>query len=494
MKKRSFNIRHLSAALATTLLLAACTNDEWEKHYNAGDLTLADMTLTEYIRQEPELSTFYQLMERSGYDKILNSPITYTVWAPINEALSEFDPATTDSARAKEIVENHISRFSYTTSGLTSVKIFLLSKKLTVFQSENDHFLFGGNALVDQNIATKNGILHTLNGYAAYNPNLWEYLDRIDDIDSVRDYFYRQIVTDDFGEVTNLLYKYARLDNEDSTYTVLLPTNKAWNDALDRIQKYFRFSNNTNNAQLTYSQSWIVRNLFFSKVKDPYQYDRIVSTNKDTFDVANLFMGATKFEASNGALFKTDTLRVAARESWLKPIVCEAEWTQYGRTNTNSNIFSRNSEGTGYETSGGKYITIDPTTTSDISKVAAIFTIPDVLAATYDLYCVFVPERIVDTIAPKPNVANFFIAYRKENEKNNYTGTSFTALASKVETSADTISKVYMGRVTFPWCSLAEGPNPLDVKVRVENAVTRAQTTTKSRTMRIDSIIFEPVE
>lgn len=492
MKKHLFPNRHVFVAATLGLILVACASEEWDKHYNTSSVVLADETLAECIQKQPELSKFYQLMERCGYDDILGGSQTYTVWAPNNDALNAFDPTTMDTLRAKEIVENHISRFSYPTSGLTTEKIYLLSNKLVTFQAVGDHFLFGENTLVDRNVMAKNGILHSLNGFEPYNPNLWEYLDRLTDVDSIRAYFNSLIVTDDFGETTNNMYQYAYLDNEDSTYTVLIPSNQAWKDALLRIQSNFKFYKDTQGKQLLYTKAAIIENLFFSQVEDPYLYDTIVSTQQAAFDVDNLFMGATRFQASNGSLYKTDTFRVASNESWQKPIILEAEWTDYGRTNLNSNIFFRNALGTGFEASNDKYITIDPTTTNDISNVAVVFSIPNVLSATYDIYCVFMPERIADQVAPKPNVANFTITYRKAN--GSYQPTSFTPLKSNVETSADTVTKVYIGRVTFPWCSMYEGPNSLEVKVRVVNAVKKAQTTTKSRTMRIDCVIFDPVQ
>lgn len=492
MKNHFFPYRHVFAAVALGLILAACTSDEWDKHYNTSNVVLADKTLSECIKSQPELSKFYQLMERCGYDVVLNGSLTYTVWAPNNDALSAFDPATMDTLNARKIVENHISLFSYPTSGLTTEKIHLLSNKLTTFHLEGSSYLFGENRLVEKNTPAKNGILHTLSGYEPYNSNLWEYMDLLTDIDSVKNYFLSQIVTDDFGETTNYLYQYAKLDNEDSTYTVLIPSNKAWRDALERIQPYFKFYDNTAGYQLLYSKAYIIHNLFFSRVKDPYLYDSIVSTVADTFGVNNLFMGATKYQASNGALFKTDTLRVAANESWQKRIVVEAEWANYGRTSTNANLFFRNALGSGFEASGDKYITLDPTSVNDISKVRVMFPIPNVLSATYDIYCVMMPERIANAVSPKPNVVNFSITYRKANGI--YQPTSFTTLKNNVVTSADTVTNVYLGRVTFPWCSLAEGANSLEVIVRAENAVLKKDVATKSRTMRIDCVIFDPVQ
>jgi len=181
-----------------------------------------------------------------------------------------------------------------------------------------------------------------------------------------------------------------------------------------------------------------------------------------------------------------------ARESWHQEIRIEAENTDYGREKINCNIYFRNSEGTGFDASGGRYITMDPTVSNDVSDISAIFPLPNTLSAKYNLYVVFMPERIVNSTNPKPNKASFLIVYRKSNGT---VATSYSKLASSITTSADTITKVFVSQITFPYCNMYDGTTEsINVKLRVNNAAKRAETTTFSRTMRIDCIILEPVD
>jgi hypothetical protein len=246
------------------------------------------------------------------------------------------------------------------------------------------------------------------------------------------------------------------------------------------------------NLSPNFAKAALINHLFFSKVDNPYEHDSIMSTNKAWFNVNNLFQDATKHTASNGVLYLTDTLRMAPWESWQRTIVVEAENPAFGRQNLNNDLYFRTSEGTGYDVSGGKYIVLNPTVTSALSKVSVVFPIPNVLSATYDMYCVFVPERISNAVDPKPNKIDVGITYRKENGI--YYPTTYTNLIKGIVTSADSLTKVHLGRVSFPWATpYDKTTNSVEVKLRIDNAVSTTQTTTMSRTMRIDCVIFEPV-
>lgn len=484
-----------SVLVAATLglLLAACSNEEWDRHYNNTDVVLVDKGLADCIKEEADLSTFYRMMEIAGYDVLLNSDQTFTVWAPTNTALASLNVSTMDTTKVRELVENHISRFSYPTAGLQNEKIFLLSNKVLWFTQAGSDFQFGTSTLVEKNTRAKNGILHTINLLQPYAPNVWEFINRLQGIDSLQAYFNSLIVTDEFGNSVNKLLKnYASLDDEDSTYTVLLPTNQAWTKSLETIKSYYTIHQDKTNENVKYAKKALINHLFFSKVSDPYQFDSIRSTNKVWFNVTNLFQGSTKYTASNGAMYTTDSLRMAPQESWQRTIVVEAEDPAFGRQNINNNLYFRSSVGTGYDISGGKYIVMNPTVSGGVSKVSVIFPIPNVLSATYDMYCVFVPERIANTVDPKPNKIDVGITYRKANGI--YQPTTFPSVVKGIVTSADSLTKVLLGRVTFPWATPYDGnSNSVEVKLRIDNAVTSTQTTTMSRTMRIDCVIFEPV-
>ena len=71
-------------AITVGLINSACSNDEWDKHYNNTDVVLINESLSDIIKNETDLTIFSRLMEISGYDTILSSSQTFTVWAPLD--------------------------------------------------------------------------------------------------------------------------------------------------------------------------------------------------------------------------------------------------------------------------------------------------------------------------------------------------------------------------------------------------------------------------
>ena len=67
-------------------MLAATSCSDFSD-YNAIEASAepsADKTLWENIKANANLSDFAEVLEKVGYDKVLNASHTYTVWAPVN--------------------------------------------------------------------------------------------------------------------------------------------------------------------------------------------------------------------------------------------------------------------------------------------------------------------------------------------------------------------------------------------------------------------------
>lgn len=493
MKKNSIKLAYLAAGLILSVFISSCSNEEWDRHYNNEDLTLSDKSLSEYIKSQPEMEKFYQMMEISGYDSILDGSQTYTVWVPTNEALQNVN--LSDASAVKELVMNHITRFSQPTSGVTDKKLLMLSNKFVHFAKEGSNYLFGESPLVIKNIATKNGIIHSISKFEKYESNLWESLSKLENLDSLRNFYNFYIKTDENGKSQNLvLNTIGRLDLEDSIYTAIFPTNKAWLSSYNIIKEYYkvRQTDGTVTTNWAVASQAIVLNTVFRQKINPFALDSVFSTIGNVFkNPGRLFENATPVSASNGQIYLTDSLMFQPQEGWHNEIRIEAEETYYGRSSTNANVYFRSSEGTKYSTSSRRYIVVDPTTSSNISKIAVTFPIPNTLSAKYKIYCVFVPENIADENSKRTFVASFFLDYM------NSSGAIVRnqPLAANVETKVDEVTKVYVGEIKFPFCSIYNGSNSdIQVKLKVENAVRTNQTTTKSRSMRIDCIILEPVD
>ena len=526
--------KKLSSILITGLLfmvtLYSCS-DVWDEHYSKSLGNKSELNLYEYIKAQPELSIFSQMIKIAGYDSILNKYQIYTVWAPVNSSLQNIN--LSDVGLVSEIVKNHISRFSYPTSNISSKTIYMLDKKFLSFKRAGTGFTFGGINLLPakSNIATKNGILHFIDGYVPYATNIWEFIGKADGLDSLRAYLYSQntykfdlaasveIGTNNHGQAVydsvisfsnEVLNKIGLLYQEDSTYTTLLPTNAAWSKVYKQIKSnYITLPKDGGiSQQRLNTQRAIVQNLVFrKKVTNPSLLDSLVSTTGSVFrNPGYLFDQTTKTELSNGIVYTTDSIRFKASESWQPKIKVEAENSTYGRSYNYANLYVRSSLGTGLSDSVSqtKYLLVEPNTISVNTQSAVTFPVPNTLSGKYNVYCVFVPASIVSGAVPdlKPYKVKFYLSYLDGSgtqildapiDGSNLilapgkTGAIFT-------TSPLHITKMFVTQIQFPFCNLYTDKSinaDITIKLKVENAVKITETTKFNRTMRIDYVILE---
>ena len=510
-----------------TVLVVSCT-DDWDKHYSAEPANKSNLNLYQYIQGQTELSTFTKMLNSTGYDTILNKSQTFTVWAPTDQALVNVD--LSDTAQVLKIVKNHITRFSYTTSGITSKTILMLDNKLIAFAKGAGGYTFGGKTIVQSDVATKNGIIHVLSEYAPYKMNIWEFLNKADGIDSVRNYInsltilqldtaasYKDgyFVSDVYKSTNKALTYLGKFKTEDSIYTAILPDNAAWSEAFSRILPFYNTLEKDGGvpAQIANTKWTIIQDLFFRGVKSlPIATDSIYSTYGHGFSNPNrLFEGAQATEMSNGLSYVTGKLKNSATESWFKEIRIEGEDALDGRSTSNYTATSVTSIGTGFNISKGYYVRLDPTTSSSISKLFVMFPIPNTLSAKYDIYCVFVPTSIVDPTDVRPNKVRFYLSYvnsmgvqvTNASVDINHTvqlPTQASAIFTTTPTSAPEEILVVSG-FQFPYSNLVKRLDYISsllptVSLKVENAsgVTKAELENFNRTLRIDCIILKPVQ
>ena len=170
MRRKIF--KPLLALAATGLLFSACK--KWEDH-NAITDPAASKDLFQQISENTNLSKFTELLTKTGYDKVIASSKTFTVFAPTNTALASLDPAVVnDAPKLRLFVANHIANQTYqTTAATTQLRLKMLSDKY-------NNML--GNKLEDANITeadhyAKNGVFHIIDKMVPALPNAWEFLE-----------------------------------------------------------------------------------------------------------------------------------------------------------------------------------------------------------------------------------------------------------------------------------------------------------------------------
>lgn len=495
--------------------LHSCT-DAWEDHYGEASMDLPESNLLGYIESHPDLGLFSQMLVSTGYDSILSASQTYTVWAPTDNALGGVDQG--DMELVTEIVRNHIARGNHSTSGIVSEPVKMLNGKNITFARKTSGYSFGKVNLTLSNQLTLNGQVHLLDGYVPYTNNIWEYIGRAEGLDSLEAFLYGQnqwifnpagSVEIGFDTSGNVIYdsvfvysnpvlnELGHLEREDSIYTAILPDNGAWTEAYGRIEAYFNIPEVYGGAprkRLQTQQAVIQDAVFRDLVSDPGSYSILVSTNGNAFyNPAYLFPPAPAVELSNGIAYVTDLMRFTDTSSWFKPIRVEAEWDE-GRDNANCNIYVRSGLGSGLNVSNDDYIVVDPTGLSDIAQPNVEFKIPNTLSAAYDIYCVFVPASIVDTLNLRKGRATFQLTYIRTSE----TGRTSRLTVTPEDNLVDSVglTKMFITRFDFEFANLIDEEfTETAVRLLVKNDVKVAEESSGAftRTMRIDCIIFEPV-
>ena len=452
----------------------SCT--DWDDHY---DVTTdgsgaSDKTLCEQISNNPKLSNFAALMEKVGYDKALSTNQSYTVWAPSNDAFDfEKYNAMSDSLLKAEFLNNHIARGYHRATGEINERVHLLNKKVMAFQG-NGRYTLGNIALDSTNMLGKNGIIHLMSSYMDFRPNFYEEFLRNENTTSLAQLYKsamkREIDKDNSiegpivdGAMTyldtvyvesNKMFSYlnSKLTTEDSTYTMIVPTDKAWKAAYDKVKSYYKYpksiepftvKNNDKTGELEYTQAGVVtldadsltelytttsilRPLIYSHTINPaFQKgdiptgatDSIKSTTGDVicntlnynsensrllYDAKDMFVNAEKKVMSNGNAWITDSLRVKPWDSWCPIIHLRAQNGNFQaavaekKVSINQNVaVSSNNRNKKVEGSmhANQYYEV-------ISKLRAVpevyFYIPEMWYTPYAVYLTMVPANITD--------------------------------------------------------------------------------------------------
>ena len=557
----------LCAALITyhfSLITSSCS--DWDDHYDANTSVYdsQNATLWQNISANSNLSQFADLLKKTGYDQRLDASQTYTVWAPENNTFDYEVVANYGKDRmVREFIENHIARNDYPASGKIDKNIFMLNEKKMRF-SGSSSYLIQDLLLKQLNISSSNGTLHTINGRVPFLSSLYEAIDNLDSpIDSISNYihsFDEKIINEGRskmgpvidGEQTYLdtiYYEYnnlfslfdAHIDREDSSYTMLLPTNKAWDDALKKIRSYCNYIPSFNSIESvddnkfetvklkdaeamtdSISKVYMMASLFYNNnLYDNKKLatlreggksgcDSLVTTygfKMYAEDAASVFDNAKRKEMSNGAAWITDSLRIPTWTIWNPEIRIEAEfssrWAGYNYLNGSplvKDVEIQNPEVYG-SVSRNRYIELEPQNRNVNPDI--YFYLPNVRSAAYNIYVVFVPANINSKYYSgglKPNLIEFTVGYA--DEKGAFKTKTFENVTTNVDsltTSEEFTAKVdtvLAGEFTFPvsYLGMSSGTKTYAPYLRMRSKVRNAEASRYDRTLRIDCIILRPKE
>lgn len=524
-------LKHFGWVCLLSLTWVGCT--DWDDHYDEeGKQIAADNTLWEEIVARPELSDFKECLERYGYKEKLNGTQMYTVFAPVGK----MDTINlTDTKIQTEVIENHIARFAHSANSATNDKsvVMLNTKAINFTQVGDSVYMFGDKKLTGEyNIRAKNGVLHVIEGQQPFAHNIWEYLTTDTRFDNVRNYLYsfNDTILDENksikGEINangqqeyldsviyiynELFYAIGKLNDEDSTYTMILPTNEAWDEAYGRIQEYYIYSEREakyDSLQKRATGLAVVRDLVFSHTMQGSVEDSLVSTTGGVFENPFEYILADytdSTQCSNGEVFVVNELKHKPWDSWHEEITVEVEKTNALNVDTvlekNAIIYRRdlsNADSLYTKVSGGSFLEVVDRNTK--SHPSLTFNVWNTLKGKYDLKIVFLPQKMA-TSRVKTLLPNLFkVEYSCLKQKRVSNADDWMTKKARIGGNSKTfkndplkIDTVFIGTIDTQCCSY--GTETPDLQITVESYWSRNNTNKKkySTTMLIDCIILEP--
>lgn len=564
--------------MAAGMLAATSCTDFADYNETPVDQTAAgNQTLWENISQNPQLSDFTALVQQSGYDATLNTSRSLTVWAPVNGSFNVADyQGLGKEELLNQFVKGHIAEYGHAASGKIDERVHMLNKKSFTFEGDGS-YTFGGLAINQINLPSTNGIMHLMDGAAKFYPNLYEYLKTGEGFDSLRNHFLRYEYTyldqnaSVMGPMVNGVQTYidsvmvtvntlvsqlnARISNEDSSYTFIMPTDKAFDEMYKRVKPYYNFISTTkmhdvenyssasdtktktqtvNAAYMSDSlvRRHIVRNLIYSNndmynqwLVDMGEYtDTLRSTTRSKFSNPGDILGATVGEPvllSNGYARLVDSLAFYPWETYCPDL----EYPMYrylanlfpasAQINRRTVVGANGSKLTGIfgpdtELTEYTYGWISPG--GDRAKPDFCVSLPDAMSTTYNFYVVFLPSAILADDA-RPNWLNFQLNYcdaKGNTQVYNFSkayadalknGDKLPAVPSKVDGTTAFVNDpektdtVFIGRFTFP--VNYRGLDDIYPSIHVTSPISvfnSGQLATYSRDIRIASFLLRPVE
>ena len=262
-------VKMVMAGLFSFLLpsfLSSCSDySDYNSVPAAGDAPGANSTLWENISNDSQLTKFTALARKCNFSEVLNSARFYTVWAPIDAAISDAEynrlMACDSATIVRQFMQQHMTEYNYPISAaLDSMTVITINSKHHPFTQAS----FDGYPYDVTNLPATNGVVHKIKGLSELYNNLYENIDDLEGCDSLKNYiqkydeYYLDVNASVIGPLRDGKQTYldsvmkkrnnvireimrADLEDEDSTYCMIIPNDKAWKGAYTAINPCYNY-------------------------------------------------------------------------------------------------------------------------------------------------------------------------------------------------------------------------------------------------------------
>jgi uncharacterized surface protein with fasciclin (FAS1) repeats len=342
------------------ILLTGC--DEWDDHNKPSQQALNE-SLLQTINKTPELSKFSEYLTTTGYDQVLASSKTFTVWAPNDQALEGLSAdITNDVEKLKNFIGNHISYQEYfTASARPSVRIKMVNGKNLQWYGDKLETV----SVITVDLHSRNGVLHIIDQPVMPRLNNWDIL-LASSAGQKQSAYLKSLTYEQFVDSlahqtgiepatgkpiyepgTGIVIRNKFLDevyniaNEDSLCTLIILTDDAYNKEFTKLTPYFK-TVTLNQDSTTSLASWhLTKDLVIKGVISP---EALPDTLLSRFGVKvpmNKSAVVETYATSNGMVYVMSKVDFRLKDKF-PPIFIQGERPDgFSRNDKNVNIHYR---------------------------------------------------------------------------------------------------------------------------------------------------------
>lgn len=344
MKRRYLKYGFL--ILITVLTVTSC--NEWDDHSDITSDNIGKNAL-EVIKNDEDLSVFYELLLQTGYDSIVSESPACTIFAPVNAAWSGVDKSNQEIV--KGIIGSMITSLKFRASDdKFSHKFFTINGKSMAYNAGEK--VFEGAHITTADILSSNAFIHKVDKVVYRKDNVWECLSKMTEYKQIKwimDQNMRvmdpekskqtginaegKIVYDTVWMYSNPFLQEVPLSSEDSTYTYVIVADDAYENMRNHYAPYFNTgSASVSDYQVRYN---ISKDYVFKGSIELSDVKNIVDV-KVPLSQSSILVGP--IDCSNGKVYVVNAAKISLKEK-IKTLRVEGE--DYTRCMNQSLLYKR---------------------------------------------------------------------------------------------------------------------------------------------------------
>lgn len=435
-------------------LFSSC--EKWDKHNAPTDPNITK-DLFQRIQENTDLSKFAELLVKSGYDKLIASSQTYTVFAPTNAALASLDPAiVNDADKLRLFVGNHITNQLQPANVTSAVRVQMMSGKYNNLVNQK----FEDAAITTADQYAKNGLLHIIDKAAPALSNAWEFVQSNTLMPSKQKIFMLS-QTDSTGANAFLRNVYD-LRDEKKQFTFFVLTDTSWDAEVNKYKPFF--ATGTADSTTALASNAVVSDFAVEGVYLPTAIpDTILSKFNTKIGIDKSAIVQT-IKVSNGIVYLMSKLPVLPKHKF-KQYVIQGENYEFSRADRRNVTYFRDK--------------FNPVTNKDFT---------DVLVFNHDIAQFYLGYRLRNV--PSMKYKAYWVAVHDNINSNTGTfrqmvgiGTPTATLLPYITVSPNNYNEIYLGEFT-----LTTFRSLLEVYLTADNS-----TNDDANKITVDYIRLEPV-